>query len=398
MELKTSIKKLINFSIKMLTLFIPKDKDIWLFGSWFGKRFSDNSRYLFLYSNENRELLGLKKVIWITKSNEIFEELSKANLNVYKYWSLKSVWYHVRAGVHIIDQSPREDINAFFSNKALKINLWHGFPLKKIGNYVKTSNKKKKVCVEIGGWEKGKILCTSKLSQEILGIAFGKDKDDSFIGMYPRNYFLQNKLSFLLKSEIEIITKIKVLKEKGKKIIFYLPTFRDNNEIEFLGTQSKNKKNMFFNFLEKNNYILMTKMHFAGELFHNDSFTKNEFGDFNLPSDADVYPFLKETDILITDYSSIYFDFLYLNRDIIFYPYDLEYYKNNDRGLIFDYDEFTPGNKVYSLEELENDLRLKKQTRDGFEEERKRMKELIFGNYTLKDTLDEINNRINKDV
>jgi CDP-glycerol glycerophosphotransferase len=66
----------------------------------------------------------------------------------------------------------------------------------------------------------------------------------------------------------------------------------------------------------------------------------------------DICFILKYTDILITDYSSIYFDFLLHNKPIIFYPYDLEYYKSKDRGLIFDYDKFTPGPKAYNLNQL----------------------------------------------
>ena len=75
-----------------------------------------------------------------------------------------------------------------------------------------------------------------------------------------------------------------------------------------------------------------------------------------MPSDADVYTFLSEVDILITDYSSIYFDYLLWERPIIFFPYDLEYYRDEDRGLIFEYDEYTPGPKIFNAKELENVL------------------------------------------
>jgi CDP-glycerol glycerophosphotransferase len=76
----------------------------------------------------------------------------------------------------------------------------------------------------------------------------------------------------------------------------------------------------------------------------------------------DPAPLLKKADLLVTDYSSIYFDFLLLDRPIIFFPYDLERYFSRDRQFLFSYDELTPGAKVITetalyekiVEELEH--------------------------------------------
>ena len=57
----------------------------------------------------------------------------------------------------------------------------------------------------------------------------------------------------------------------------------------------------------------------------------------------DTQELLLETDILITDYSSIYIDFMLLNRPILFYAYDYEQYLQEDRQMYFIYDEVTPG-------------------------------------------------------
>ena len=70
----------------------------------------------------------------------------------------------------------------------------------------------------------------------------------------------------------------------------------------------------------------------------------------------DPYPLLKLIDVLITDYSSIYFDFMLTNKPIIFFPYDLEEYLMKSREMYFDYEEFTPGNKVFIQEDLEKAL------------------------------------------
>ncbi len=390
--MKDFIKTTINIVVRLFSFWIIKDDKYWLFGSWYGQRFSDNSRYLFLYSDKYKNDLGLKKVIWITKSPIIYKELVLKGFEVYYHWSVKGIWYHLKSGVHFVDQSPTEDINAYFSINALKINLWHGFPLKKVGVYSGQLIKGEK---SFGNWHRCKVLCTSEFATEVLGDSFLKKREDCIVGMYPRNHYLLNEGLELLESEETIVEEIKALKIAGKKIVFYLPTFRDKTEIKFLGTDSKSEIQRFINFLNENNYVLITKLHFAGKLFHKENNNFNE-GLINLSQEVDVYPITKETDILITDYSSIYFDFLFLDRDIIFFPYDLEYYTNVDRGLIFDYSEYTPGNKVFSISELKSDLLSKNISRDNYSKERKELKEKIFGKYKIKDTINEIKSNLDK--
>lgn len=78
-----------------------------------------------------------------------------------------------------------------------------------------------------------------------------------------------------------------------------------------------------------------------------------------LPSSMDPYPLLRHTHALITDYSSIFFDYLLLDRPVVFYPYDLDAYRTRSRGLYDDYDAVTPGPKAYDapgFERLLTDL------------------------------------------
>ncbi len=61
---------------------------------------------------------------------------------------------------------------------------------------------------------------------------------------------------------------------------------------------------------------------------------------------------MPNSDLLITDYSSIYFDYLLLDKEIVFYPFDYEKYINTDREFYFDYDALTPGETVYKFKHL----------------------------------------------
>jgi CDP-glycerol glycerophosphotransferase (TagB/SpsB family) len=81
-------------------------------------------------------------------------------------------------------------------------------------------------------------------------------------------------------------------------------------------------------------------------------------------AEVDPYTFLKEIDLLITDYSSIYSDYLMLNRPSVLFPFDFEEYSQDTRECYFEYDEYMPETKAYNMQELmdsidmvfENDL------------------------------------------
>lgn len=393
-------KKIILFTVNVLvliiSLIIPKSDKIIVIGGWFGKRFADNSKHFFLYVNENRINLGIDKIVWITRKHSIKEELRNKGFDAYMAWSFYSIWYHLRAKIHLIDQSPL-DINSFFSVRSVRINLWHGFPLKKIGVFVNSFNERKnlknisfvkhlKMLFTRGYWGKMYILTTSKFSAEILGEAFDVSKEKIIISGYPRNYetIISNPIKYVCEKERQYLNIVEKAKEEGNTIIGYFPTFRDKKETLIFGTKDCNELGELLNYFKSSNIKVICKSHFAGK--------DDKFGDMhnheafiNLPSDSDVYTFLSKVDILITDYSSIYFDYLLWKRPIIFFPYDLDYYRDEDRGLIFDYDEYTPGPKVFNSQELRellskgiDDLRISYES--SYFEAARDLRIKIFGN------------------
>jgi CDP-glycerol glycerophosphotransferase (TagB/SpsB family) len=358
------LKRLVLFTINLVVLFIsiiiPKTNEIIIVGGWFGKRFADNSKYFYIYLNENRNVSKFKKIIWITRSIEVEKELKSLGYEVYRAWSIKSVWYHLRAKVHVIDQSPI-DINPFFSVRSKRINLWHGFPLKNIGSFMKSSSfykktlfiKRLRAVSTRGFWGDYYILATSDFAAEVLGKAFSVEGHKILISGYPRNYnaIAENSIIVIPQNEKKYYDEIEKYKQMGYEIIGYFPTFRDKKGTLVFGTDNYKKLTDFLDFCQELRIKIVSKFHFAGKNDNAGAITSHE-AFINLPPDADVYTFLDQVDLLITDYSSIYYDFLLWKKPIIFFPYDLEYYRDEDRGLIFDYDDYTPGPKVYNISEL----------------------------------------------
>jgi CDP-glycerol glycerophosphotransferase len=376
-----------NFLIALLTIIIPKRTDFWIFGGWFGERFADNSKYFFLYvANEVPEI----KPVWITRDNEIMENLRKAGYKSFLANSISGFYHSFRAKYHIIDQSIEKDINSFASPGSICVHLWHAIPFKKIGLLATTKKetkniksflfeKIKKTFPTVFCWSYPYMIATSDFSGRLIKKAFDVEEKRMIISGFPRtDTFFTNKYEYFWKDMFleEIIEEIKQWKKQKEMTFAYFPTFRDLNTDLFLGTQKNEEIVEFDDFLGEKNVKLITKFHY-GSVIRDIGF--NELKNIViLDYKIDLYPILKHIDCLITDYSSVYFDFLLLNKPIIFYPYDLEYYKNEDRGFILDYTKYTPGRKVYNLEELKKAIVDTKEGVDSYNEERERIKKIMY--------------------
>lgn len=186
------------------------------------------------------------------------------------------------------------------------------------------------------------LLVGSKKMEQIFGDAFGLPSSHMLRLGIPRTdlFFQQNTIQTVKK---ELATKYPFI--QNKKVILYAPTFRDNQIEDFtISLDFQKLKDKL-----SNDYVFLLKLHPA---IKNTVDTKNFNGflyDFsNYPKMNDL---LFISDYLITDYSSIPFEYSFLNKPMIFYPYDLEDYKST-RGFWTEYQDLVPGPIVYSTEEI----------------------------------------------
>lgn len=362
------VKSLAKWVVLLFTTFLKRDRQIVLCTGWRGLRFADNSRYIYLYLCEHKEILGLKKIIWVTKSDSIYYELKRNGFSVCKAKSLKCIYYHLRAKYFLYDQF-LPDFHSSLTYKAVCVNLWHGMPIKKFGLMSGAH-------ADIWNLNDNYLLTCSNYGDQTLKECFLVRQDRLMYGMYPRNYYLLHEIPFCLDEELLYLQKIRAIKDSGKWILFYLPTFRNTTDFLFLGEKDPIAISSFFDFLEQQGYFLLTKIHFRGVELYQDGINIRYDNFMNLPADLDIYPFLKIADLLITDYSSVLFDFLYLNRSIICYPYDLQMYKEKDQGLFPGFDSL-PADQVMNLNELKECLVREKTEAERVWEEEKR-KEWLF--------------------
>lgn len=135
---------------------------------------------------------------------------------------------------------------------------------------------------------------------------------------------------------------------RGRKIVLYAPTFRGNSV-----RRSFNKNRLYLPYLEyflKEEYVLVYKLH---PLVANAFEIPEQYADFavDVSKTMEINQILQLADILISDYSSLIFEYALLERPMIFYAYDLEKYTNN-RDFFYDYREMVPGRIVSTNYEL----------------------------------------------
>lgn len=332
----------IKQSIGLIILFLSKlsirSTELNIYGSWFGEKFSDNSAYLFLSELKKEE----KKNIWITKNRLLKRQLEKQIPIEYAY-SMRGIFYQLRAK-NVYVSTGAADVEKNLIGGANLINLWHGIPLKKIMYDVSPPGLEEKIRLKATN---NFVTCSSISLKKIYMSAFNVDNEHCLITGQPRtDIFFNSADTFtpLRNSLANIENKI-----SGKKIILYAPTHRSEGkesiDIEMLIDLSKLNRLMI-----NRDYIFLIKKHF----YHKNDTQIEQYSNILdiTKEDIDTQVLLDIADILITDYSSIYIDFLLKEKPIVFFRYDLDKYLINDRALYFEYDSVTPGIKVKNGSEL----------------------------------------------
>lgn len=337
MNILKKVRLIIKYIIMYLSMLFPRNKRICVFGAWLGEKFADNSKALFLEAQERTDI----RAVWIAQNKKVVEEVRREGLEAYTWFSVLGIWYQLRAKYAVMSNGISDFKHAFLGN-AVFINLWHGVPLKKIGyddSYEKNWDSKKQIFRDkMIGVPLGRqyVVATSDTIADIYESAFRVSKDHILCLGQPRNdIFYKNK-------------KYKIF--QNKKVILYAPTHRKEGKHSISLEKIFNLR-VLNEFCERKDYYFLVKKHF----YHRNE--KEELKQYNRIIDItdtvyDTQELLMETELLITDYSSIYIDYLLLKRPILFYYYDYKEYLISDREMYFDYDKVTPGEKAKDFNEF----------------------------------------------
>lgn len=330
---------------ELLSKMVPKKKNRWVFGSWFGNSISDNPKAVSDYMQKYHPDI---EIIWIVRKPEHYQNMT---FKVIKRNSLKGIFYVMRSSVAIFNQGYMDLSTLNFLGGVFRVQLWHGIAWKKIGDDARKNDgslKKKfymKAFHKITNYDLYIAPCDKYAS--VLESAFKAEANKILKVGQPRNEILfseqkcQQLKDRLIKSMNCSIPE--------PQIVVYMPTFRDQ----------KQKEESIFNsglceeilsLAEKHNFIILEKSHYKDVTQGSKNIKCKDRMFFTPEVDAQIL--LASADLLITDYSSCFFDFLIRDKPIIHYIYDYDYYKNEDRGIYYEAKDVIAGSAVFTKEQL----------------------------------------------
>lgn len=352
---KRIYNKLKTLALRFMNPLVPKQANRMVFTSL--PDFSDNAKGFWEYVKK----AGSMELIWLVRDESLAMKLRAQGIDCRLLGTLPGVRAVLSARYLVCTHSQFIDIKC---KSQVLVNLWHGMPLKAMGYLDSLCTEKDLQSFELASRKTDIFIATSLIMKYIMTSCFHIDARKVRVTGQPRNDQLFNPVNQQLAGSI--------LGEKASghaRYILYCPTFRVG-----MGRVEGNRSNAnVFNLpdydrdvldhlLKQANALLVVKLH---------PFEEKQLAasDLNLPENAvlvqseafnrhsaTIYDLLNLFDMLITDYSSIYFDFLLLDRPMLFLATDLEEYRGG-RGIVFeDYSFWTPGPKAEAFSSFAGEL------------------------------------------
>lgn len=326
------------------------DEKLVVFDVFMGRNYADSPRAIYEYMRNSVEYKD-HKFIWSVR---------KFDLRIHQKLSLdrrtKIVKYKSREYFRSIAKSKYIVVNSRMPfilkthNEQVYIQCWHGTPFKRIGRDIvknQDNSKYNRDAIDEQYEDEAKrldyFISPSAYASDKFRSAFALEqfgKADSIVEQgYPRN----DRLINASQAEIDNL-KSKYKIPAGKKVLLYAPTWRDNQHADGQGYTYKTQAD--FDYLQEklgDEWVILFRAHY----FIANSFDFKKYGGFirDVSGVDDVNDLYLISDTLMTDYSSVFFDYANLERPILFFMYDLDMYRDNIRGFYVDLEDL-PGDII----------------------------------------------------
>ena len=339
--LRKTLHHLIRQFYQLIYQQIPVHQKTILFIAYHGKGYLCNPKAIHKYMIQCPNYKDYQFVWALKKGHEVKIKGAK----VIRYNSLLYFYYLARSKYWIFNCKMPEYLRK--KKNQIYLQTWHGTPLKRLAHDINTqkeatfyrSQMTKEEMVRTYDIDRQRydyFLSPSSFATEKFKSSFQLDSNQILEVGYPRNDFLIH----VTEEEIQEL-KQKYHLPLDKKVILYAPTWRDNSytnegytynvEVDFRYWQEK--LGLDYVVLFKPHYLIMSQYYY------------DELSDFLyvMDEDTDINELYVMSDVLITDYSSVFFDYANLGRPMLFYMYDLDEYKENIRGFYLDVTTDLPG-------------------------------------------------------
>lgn len=351
-KIKKFVGEIVRILYKLLYRFIKIDDKLVIFISFHGRGYSDNPRAIYEYMISDERFKDYH-FVWFIK-NYKSKNISIPKGRVVEYFSLRYFYLMSKAKYWVINCK----MPTYICKKKEQIYLqtWHGTPLKRLAHDIQSSDdmtfyrsgisfEKMVESYDIDVMKYNYMISPNQFCTKVFQSAFAINKERLIETGYPRNDFITNATQNVAQN---IKNKLNI--PLDKKVILYAPTWRDNSYVASGYTFELKANFHLWKKMLGNEYVVIFKPHYLiVNKYKNDESLKGFL--YSIDAEAEINELYVISDVLITDYSSVFFDYAILNRPIYFYMYDLEEYKDELRGFYLDIYSEIPG-KIYEKEEL----------------------------------------------
>ena len=335
----------------------PDEKTV-VFNSFNGKTYGCSPKAVYEYMISHEEFSDWQ-FIWAFKNAKKHKFLEE-NPNTKVVKQTARVYERKLAQAKYWITNYRVPDHVWPKREQVYVQCWHGTPLKRLGYDLETSENAIDSIADIRSkydMDAKKftyILSPSQFASEKFISACNLKKtgmEDKVMEVgYPRN-------DLLLNYHADDIRKIKeyIGIPEDKKVILYAPTWRDNQHEAGVGFTYD--LNVDFERLRRelgDEYVILFRVHYL--VANHFSFDDFEGFIYNVSNYDDINHLYLIADLLITDYSSVFFDYGILKKPMLFYMYDLDDYKDSTRGFYFGIDKL-PGRIITEEEDLPDAIR-----------------------------------------
>lgn len=357
-QLTKALKLLIRFGLIVVNdglVCLRPNKQLVMFESFNGNDVNDNPAAIYHALVARKP--DLKKTMYFAVKPSRYRALRKSHPEILmvKRFSLKWVWLMSHAGFWVINSR----LPGWWrkNRRTIYLQTWHGTPLKHLGLDIQkvaipgssTPAYGQAFIREAGRWQY--LIAPNAYSKAIFKSAFCFNQQFLPIG-YPRNDVLYTDNHAANIKDL----KQQLVGSKTATVIMYAPTWRDDEAIKTGQYHFQLPFDLagFFSQVEKDT-VLVLRPHYLVK----DRIDLSGFEDrVKVLADVDIAQLYLISDLLITDYSSVMFDYANLKRPMLFYAYDLEHYRDELRGFYFNYQAEIPGPLATNEQELFAALKL----------------------------------------
>ncbi|UTY38330.1 CDP-glycerol glycerophosphotransferase family protein [Allocoprobacillus halotolerans] len=349
-KIKKLAGKIIRILYKLTYRFISIDDKLVIFISFHGRGYSDNPRAIYEQMKKDERFKDYR-FIWFIKNHKK-KDIQIDGAEIKEYFSLPYFYYMSKAKYWIINCK----MPTYICKKENQVYLqtWHGTPLKRLAHDIiapedatfyrsGVSFEQMTRSYDIDVERYNYMISPNAFCTEVFQTSFRINRKRLIETGYPRNDFITNATEDDIRN-----LKLKYNLPLDKKIVLYAPTWRDNSYVASGYTFELEADFHKWKEILGDDYIVVFKPHYLiiNKYENDDSLTGFLY---SMKAEAEINELYVLSDILITDYSSVFFDYAVLNRPIYFYMYDLEQYKGELRGFYLDIYTELPG-KIYEDE------------------------------------------------